>query len=70
MQTMLIAVGYSCGSYGADGDFGSDSDKSVKEKFQGDYGLTVDGKYGPKNLKAKIRVRLQSKESLLSFRNI
>ena len=28
MQTMLIAVGYSCGSYGADGDFGSDSDKA------------------------------------------
>lgn len=52
MQTMLIAVGYSCGSYGADGDFGSDSDKALR-KFQGDYGLTVDGKYGPKS-KAKL----------------
>ena len=30
MQTMLIAVGYSCGSYGADGDFGSDSDKALR----------------------------------------
>lgn len=52
MQTMLIAVGYSCGSYGADGDFGSDSDKALR-KFQEDYGLTVDGKYGPSS-KAKL----------------
>ena len=48
MQTMLIACGYSCGSYGADGDFGSGSDKALR-KFQGDYGLTVDGKYGSKS---------------------
>lgn len=47
MQTMLIAVGYSCGSYGADGDFGSSSDKALR-KFQEDYGLIVDGKYGAK----------------------
>lgn len=25
MQTMLIKLGYSCGKYGADGDFGSGS---------------------------------------------
>lgn len=54
MQTMLIAVGYSCGSYGADGDFGSDSDKALR-KFQGDYGLIVDGKYGPSS-----KVKLES----------
>lgn len=61
MQTMLIAVGYSCGSYGADGDFGSDSDKALR-KFQGDYGLTVDGKYGPKS-KAKLESVYNQKKS-------
>lgn len=61
MQTMLIAVGYSCGSYGADGDFGSDSDKALR-KFQGDYGLTVDGKYGSKS-KAKLESVYNRKKS-------
>lgn len=46
MQTMLIALGYSCGSDGADGDFGSKTESAL-EKFQGDYNLGVDGKYGP-----------------------
>lgn len=61
MQTMLIACGYSCGSYGADGDFGSDSDKALR-KFQGDYGLTVDGKYGSKS-KAKLESVYNRKKS-------
>lgn len=61
MQTMLIAVGYSCGSYGADGDFGSDSDKALR-KFQGDYGLTVDGEYGSKS-KAKLESVYNRKKS-------
>lgn len=46
MQTMLIAIGYSCGSDGADGDFGSKT-KSALIAFQKDYGLLVDGEYGP-----------------------
>ena len=45
MQEMLIKVGYSCGSYGADGDFGSGTDTALR-KFQKENGLTVDGKYG------------------------
>ena len=45
MQTMLIACGYSCGSTGADGDFGKNTDAAVKA-FQKDKGLTVDGVYG------------------------
>lgn len=61
MQTMLIAVGYSCGSYGADGDFGSSSDKALR-KFQEDYGLTVDGKYGSKS-KAKLESVYNRKKS-------
>ncbi len=52
MQKMLIKVGYSCGSAGADGDFGSGTDEALR-KFQKDNGLTVDGQYGP-NSKAKL----------------
>ncbi|MBO5567399.1 MAG: peptidoglycan-binding protein, partial [Clostridia bacterium] len=46
MQTMLIACGYSCGSTGADGDFGKNTEAAVKT-FQIAAGLTVDGIYGP-----------------------
>lgn len=52
MQKMLIKVGYSCGSAGADGDFGSGTDEALR-KFQKDNGLVVDGRYGT-NSKAKL----------------
>lgn len=52
MQKMLIKVGYSCGSAGADGDFGSGTDEALR-KFQKDNGLVVDGQYGT-NSKAKL----------------
>ena len=45
MQRMLIACGYSCGSYGADGVFGSSTEKTLKA-FQKASGLKVDGLYG------------------------
>lgn len=47
MQKKLIKLGYSCGAKGADGDFGSNTDKALRA-FQKANGLTVDGKYGPK----------------------
>lgn len=46
MQKMLIAVGYSCGSCGADGDFGNDT-RAALVAFQKAKHLTVDGIYGP-----------------------
>lgn len=52
MQTKLITCGYFCGSYGADGDFGSGTETALKN-FQRDYGLSVDGIFGPKS-KAKL----------------
>lgn len=44
-QTELINKGYSCGSWGADGDFGKATEAAVKA-FQQDHGLKVDGIIG------------------------
>ena len=44
-QTELINKGYSCGSFGADGEFGAATEKAVKA-FQKDHGLSVDGIIG------------------------
>lgn len=45
LQTKLIQKGYDLGKWGADGDFGSQTEKAVKQ-FQRDHGLTVDGIVG------------------------
>lgn len=45
LQTMLINKGYSCGSKGADGIFGNDTEKAVK-RFQEASGLVSDGVVG------------------------
>ena len=47
LQILLIGRGYSCGSYGADGDFGNATYNAVKA-YQKDKGLSVDGVCGPK----------------------
>ena len=47
MQTMLIACGFSCGSSGADGDFGKNTLAGLIA-FQKSIGLTADGVYGEK----------------------
>lgn len=51
MQSALISLGYSCGRYGADGDFGGDTESAVRE-FQRDESLAVDGIAGPKTFAA------------------
>lgn len=52
MQKMLIALGYSCGISGADGEFGNDTESALRQ-FQTKNGLEVDGQYGPES-KAKL----------------
>jgi peptidoglycan hydrolase-like protein with peptidoglycan-binding domain len=54
MQRYLIALGYSCGSTGADGIFGTNTRAAVRS-FQANYGLTVDGVCGSQTWAALIR---------------
>ena len=47
LQTLLIGYGYSCGAFGADGDFGQATDGAAK-RFQEDNSLEPDGIVGVK----------------------
>lgn len=51
LQTLLIACGYSCGGFGADGAFGQGTYDSLI-KFQEDSGLDADGLAGKKTFDA------------------
>ena len=51
LQSALILLGYSCGSYGADGDFGDCTEMAVR-KFQQEHNCDVDGEAGPQTLAA------------------
>lgn len=59
MQEKLIALGYSCGSAGADGIFGNGTLKAIKA-FQQDKNLEVDGIYGEMTAEA-LNVAYESK---------
>lgn len=58
MQTMLIAIGYSCGSSGADGAFGKNTETALIQ-FQKDHDLDADGIYGKKS-KAALEAAYQN----------
>lgn len=51
LQSVLIRLGYDCGRWGADGDFGDATELAVRA-FQRDHGLTADGQCGPKTCAA------------------
>lgn len=46
LQAILLNLGYQLPKYGADGDFGAETEKAVKQ-FQRDWGLKEDGVVGP-----------------------
>ena len=51
LQSQLIQLGYSCGSYGVDGEFGDATEQAVTQ-FQCDHGCEVDGEVGPETIAA------------------
>ena len=51
LQASLIALGYSCGKWGADGEFGSATRNAVKG-FQKDAGIAMDGVVGALTMSA------------------
>ena len=51
LQTNLIRLGYDCGKWGADGDFGDATEIALK-RFQEQHGLKADGEYGDKTREA------------------
>lgn len=52
LQEYLIKLGFSCGSYGADGEFGDATEIAVENFQRADGHLEVDGVVGPKTLEA------------------
>ena len=48
LQGYLIQLGYDCGKWGADGDYGDATQMAVID-FQKDHSLAADGVYGPKS---------------------
>ena len=55
LQILLIGNGCSCGSWGADGNFGSGTEKAVRN-YQKKKKLQVDGKAGPETMRSLLGV--------------
>lgn len=56
LQILLIGRGFSCGPDGADGDFGTNTDKAVRN-YQKAMGLVVDGSVGSATMSSLLGVK-------------
>ena len=55
LQILLIGYGYSCGSWGADGDFGSATESALKD-YQSQKRISADGLAGEETWKALLGI--------------
>lgn len=55
LQGYLIELGYGCGKWGMDGEYGDATELAVRA-FQEDHGCDVDGDYGPETHAALMKV--------------
>lgn len=68
MQSNLITLGYDCGKWGADGDFG-DATEIALMAFQTAHGVEADGEYGP-NTHAAMVAALGAEKPVTNARSV
>jgi len=61
LQQALIGLGYSCGIYGADGEYGDCTEMAVRA-FQASHHCEVDGEYGPETHAALVAILNSAKQ--------
>lgn len=66
MQLLLLDAGYTLRKYGADGDFGAETEAALREYQQG-HGLEVDGVCGPKTWAQLEKAKEESKPNSYSL---
>ena len=69
LQGYLIELGYDCGKWGADGEYGDATELAVRA-FQKDHGCGVDGDYGPETHAALMKALEQDVDMVPNARNV
>lgn len=68
LQEALISLGFNCGDWGADGEFGDATELAV-EAFQRAYKCVVDGEFGPETYKALLAA-LKAQEAVTEAQEV